>query len=149
MERTEINKLTELNIDIDTVESLPSLYGLQDFEEEAITNVVKALREYVNLEKERLLQLLPCKIGDYVWGVVSYCNDCPEYDDYCHRGCENPTYRLKKFEVDSFKISEYGLWVRAFSHYDGDGIWGKTVFATEEEAKVALEKMNKEKNDLF
>ena len=49
MNELTIDKVKELNIDIDTVDSLPSLYGLQDFEEEAINNVVKALKEYMKL----------------------------------------------------------------------------------------------------
>lgn len=105
---------------------------------------IDKLAEYEDLEEQGLLLRLPCKVGDTVYGLVNYCNDCPNYDDYCHRGCTKPTYRLKEFQVDHFEINNNDLKVSALSHYQGEGKWGETVFLMKEEAEEKLEDLLKQ-----
>lgn len=107
----------------------------------SMRRVIAKLAEYEDLEEQGLLLRLPCKVGDTVFGLVNYCNACPKYNDYCHRGCTEPTYRLIDFKIDHFEIYNNGLRVSALSHYDGEGKWSETVFATREEAEAALQKM--------
>ena len=134
MERTEINKSKELNIDIDTVDSLRSLYGLQDFEEESIINVVKALREYTNLEEQGLLIRLPCKAGDIVYKLwYEPCHkgeECP--GSYLCCGCEDECdlkRAIFEYEVPNQK------WILQHLDCFGENIWFITREAAEEKLK--------------
>lgn len=110
-----------------------------------IREVLCKLAAYEDAEEQGLLFSLPCKIGDTVWGLVNYCNDCELYDNFCHRGCKKPRYRLKEFKINHFEIHNNGLRVSALSHYDGEGKWGETVFFTREDAENALKAMQEDK----
>ena len=106
-------------------------------------------------DEEGRLVVLPCKVGDTVWFVGTECdkNDCWEYSDYCHRGCE----KLKTPKIRETTIRQFCLKGNQFdSMTDTDALYsstseyfylqdiGKTVFLTREEAKAALEKMKGE-----
>lgn len=94
------------------------------------------------MEKTNPVIELPCNFGDTVWALDSYCIDCFEQNDYCHRGCKKPKYRLQKHIVRRFDVSENGIYICSFDRYEMYGKLGEDIFLTFEEAKVALEKAN-------
>lgn len=81
------------------------------------------------------------KIGDTVYGIVSYCIDCIERDDGCHRGCKNPKYRLIKSVVHHFIVSEKEIEICDFSE-EIRGTLNEDVFLNIDEAQKALEQLN-------
>ena len=92
--------------------------------------------------EESKVMIKPCEIGDTVWWVGTKC-DSEEYESECSAkpscvGCN----LQNEFAVFSYEITQYTLIELMFAPPDGPYIWGKTVFATKEEAKRALERMN-------
>ena len=83
------------------------------------------LLELAKAEQEGKLIALPCKVGDTVYCITDR--------------------RYQKAKVISFQTSHNGLQVNcqwAFFGYVGfDGLYGETVFLTEEEAKAKVEEM--------
>lgn len=79
--------------------------------------------EMAQADKDGRLVVLPCKIGDEVWGVRSY------------HGVKHPQQGRVR---DMFFTQDMRLMivVKHICH----GTWGKTVFATKEEAEAALKK---------
>lgn len=86
--------------------------NLQVENEEYWLKVYFKLKEYENLEEQRALIRLPCKIGDTVYEVYQFCGD-------------------GAWEIDEHKIKLEDL-----------NKIGKNVFLTMEEAEAALERMN-------
>lgn len=93
-----------------------------------MTDVIKKLAEYEDLEEQGLLLRLPCKIGNLVYVIESECNG-DFYD--CHNHCEE----CRDFSRDVYSVS--------FSMELIDG-FGNTVFLTKEEAERALAEMKGE-----
>lgn len=139
----------DIKYKIDVVENVTNVSNINPETpfEKVVADCMKDYLEYRKLEEQGLLLRLPCKVGDTVWGLVNFCNDCYKFNDYCHRGCKEPKLRLKKFKVDHFEIHNDYLKVCAISPYEGDCIWGETVFLTKQEAEQVLDELNN-KTDL-
>lgn len=101
-------------------------------------HLAEKLADYEDKEEQGLLIELPCKVGDTVWSLDNYCNDCHEYDDYCHRGCKNPKYRLQEHTVRRIEITEDVVYLCSFDRHEMYGKLGETVFLTRSEAEEAL-----------
>lgn len=88
-------------------------------------NYIDKLARYEDAEEQGRLTVLPCK----VWDAVYYIDGGKSY----------------KAKAVTFKIGESGVRVyckRNFMGYIGfEGIYGKTVFLSREEAEKALEGM--------
>lgn len=106
-----------------------------------LDNMIEKLAEYEDAEEQGLLLRLPCKVGDTVWSLDNYCNECYDYDDYCHRDCKNPKYRLQKHIVRRLEVTENGIYICSFDRHEMYGKLGETIFLTKEEAEQALAKM--------
>lgn len=95
------------------------------------------LRELAQAERAGRLVVLPCKVGDTVYRVVGLCSwpgaECPDESRSCSK-CRETRKVIIEAKIENIEgaviISEY---------------WGKTVFATRQEAEAAVE--GKEVND--
>ena len=85
-----------------------------------LSHAVEKLAEYEDLEEQGLLLRLPCKVGDTVYS--------------CECGM------IVRDFVHSFSTDANGLWV--LNLYGGIiGLFGLSVFTTQEEAEAAFAKM--------
>jgi hypothetical protein len=85
------------------------------------------LAKYYELEHEKRLVVLPCKVGDTVYRIISYkcnavCNKLNACNSFIYKGC---------------KQAEFYVCPGTFKFNDIEWI-GKTVFLTREEAERAL-----------
>ena len=104
------------------VENFPlySLYDETHLDHGLIEQCFNKLAEYEDLEEQGLLLRLPCKVGDTVYS--------------CECGM------IVRDFVHSFSTDANGLWV--LNLYGGIiGLFGLSVFTTQEEAEAALAKM--------
>ena len=91
----------------------------------AIEDAINFIRKYEDAEEQERLVMLPCKIGDKVFRVVSKCLgaiQCPFNGGYGLNRCYN---------CDAFVKEE------SFSFFMFEDI-GKTIFLTREEAEAAM-----------
>ena len=102
---------------------------------------LKHIQDLIDAEEQGLLFSPPCKIGDIVWSLDNYCNECYDYDDYCHRDCKNPKYRLQKHIVRRLEVTENEIYICSFDRHEMYGKLGETIFLTKEEAEQELAKM--------
>lgn len=90
------------------------------------------LRELAEADQTGRLVVLPCKVGDTVYRVASICTwpeaECPD-DSHSCSGC-----RELRFEVVREKIENVGEAFIAVQY------WGRTIFATRQEAEAAVER---------
>lgn len=105
-----------------------------------ICRYLKKLNHYKDLEEQGRLIEIPCKVGDTVWELCK---------------CDDEVYRIFSIEVKQvvpygsvrwIKMTEPVIWhIYAESSqtymYKSFYDFGKTVFATKEEAEKALRKM--------
>ena len=95
-----------------------------------ITDITEKLAEYEDLEEQRLILRLPCKVGDTVYTILSYMDccraECIEIKEFCEE-CE---YFQKYYFVKetNFQIQMIAM-------------FNKTVFLTKEEAEAKLKEM--------
>lgn len=82
---------------------------------------VRHLRELLTAKQEGRLQILPCKVGDEVWGIRSY------------QGIKHPQLG-RVSEMYYTKDMQLHVSVKHICR----GTWGKSVFSTYEEAEAAL-----------
>lgn len=99
-------------------------------EEEWMVNQYNADWIYSMLDSAPTIDaiVLPCKIGDFVWAIRSY------------HGIKHPQQGKV---IDMHFTNEMKLHI-VVSHISR-GEWGKTVFATREEAEASLAKMDGER----
>ena len=107
----------------------------------SISECLKKLQEYEDLEEKGLLQRLPCKVGDKAYYVHR------EYSDKDKSWLN----KIDEVEVDSFVLN-VNLFVNV-SMYIGADRFGKTLtpyktlFFSQEEAATALKKMRGEEHE--
>ncbi|WP_298030252.1 hypothetical protein [uncultured Dysosmobacter sp.] len=96
-------------------------------EEYRAIGTIDHLRELVQAEKDGLLVMLPCKVGDTV-----YYNLCGWTHEAGVRTffCGHPSHKSEPVNIVMIRTTECDLDMRKF---------GKTVFLTREEAEAALE----------
>lgn len=114
-----MNRLTDKEIDYLIVNG--------EYSEDAdrlIREAAYELREYRKLEEQGRLIELPCKIGDKVWITRNY------------RGVEK-AQQGTVYEMYFTKEMKLMITVK----YIGRGEYGKTIFATKEEAEAKLAEM--------
>ena len=103
------------------------------------TSKAERIRELLKADKDRRLVVLPCKVGDTVW--VTGRDNVPREMEL-----EAPDIRVVCTDEDNLCMSTCNRKPDGFCAYrlrnDGADI-GKTVFLTREEAKKALEAMEK------
>lgn len=91
--------------------------------------LTEELEEYQRLEEQGLLLKLPCKVGTTVYEVTNY-------------GVKG------HWDEHRWIVDEWSGWIvrqRAFNLFMlADGVLGKTVFLTAEEAQATLEKIKNE-----
>ena len=100
----------------------------EEFKESAdfVLELNKKLKPYMDAEEHGRLVILPCKIGDKVFRVVSKCPgaiQCPFEGGHGLDRCNNCDAFIKEESFCLFMLEDIG----------------KTVFLTREEAEVALE----------
>lgn len=102
---------------------------LNDFDKTQSYDLLKKLSEYRNLEEKGLLLKLPCAIGTTVYEVTNH-------------GIKG------HWDEHRWIVDEWSGWIvreRTFNLFMlADGVLGKTVFLTEQEAQAALEKLKGE-----
>lgn len=98
-----------------------------------MTQIYEKLANYEDVEEQGKLLKLPCKPGDTVYMIEDDC----EFNGDCHqtRTCKTCEYRNVLIEED---IATLKFIVENIDKF------GKTVFLTEQEAKEALERMERE-----
>lgn len=100
-------------------ESIP-MGGKLEFSKSAIEGIYQVLRElkeYKDLEEQGLLVRLPCKVGDYVYKIITQHSN---YDDSPYKIVSTVCFRLDMlYEIN------------------------KTVFLTREQAEEKLKEINK------
>lgn len=102
--------------------------------------VLQKLADYEDAEEQGLLLRLPCKVGDTVWVVTSPFNvfDDIEYDE----DMKDEVYEAFISSVTFYECGEqYRIYAKATNHFIGAYFrkcdFGKSVFLTREEAKLA------------
>lgn len=103
-----------------------------------MSNAIKKLSEYEDLEENGLLLKLPCKEGDIVFVVGTKCLADIVSDDECDDipACEVCPYD-KEYVVFTREVTQYFLSILLF-YKNCNFVWGKTVFSSEEEANKEL-----------
>lgn len=104
----------DTGLEPEDIKVLKVIHGLPAAEIVRICNLYRA-------EKEGRLVVLPCKVGDEVWGIRNY------------RGVDHPQ---RGRVSDMFYTKDIRLTI-VVKHICR-GWWGKNVFATQEEAEAAL-----------
>lgn len=99
------------------------------------------LAEYENTEEEGRLVVLPCKVGDKVYQIISRYTECTPFGDTFDEssccGCEEECDSHQTYEIVETKV--YTLEDIAWNIRCGN--WGKNIFTDREEAEKALERM--------
>ena len=103
-----------------------------------MSNAIKKLSEYEDLEENGLLLKMPCKEGDIVFCVGTKCLANMASDDECDDipECEVCPYD-KEYVVFTREVTQDFLYTLLF-HTNGKFVWGETVFSSEEEANKEL-----------
>lgn len=118
------------NIDLNT--------GGDDFQD-----IIDKLAEYERTEEEKRLLVLPCKVGDKVYQIISRYTKCTPYGDTFDEssccGCEEECDSHREYEIIETKA--YPLEDIAWNIRCGN--WGKNIFTDREEAERALEEMKR------
>lgn len=97
-----------------------------------IKNAMQKLAEYEDLEEQRLLLKLPCKVGDTVW--FTYTNGKNRYGIEAHT-IEKIVIADKFHQLRFTSGMVFTVWDKLWSYYIG-----KNLFLTKEEAEEALRK---------
>lgn len=102
---------------------------------------IKKLAEYEIAEEEGRLLVLPCKVGDKVYQIISRYTECTPFGDTFDEssccGCEEECDSHKTYEIVETKV--YTLEDIAWNIRCGN--WGKNIFTDREDAEKALERM--------
>lgn len=118
------------NIDLNT--------GGDDFQD-----IIDKLAEYEITEEDGRLVVLPCRVGDKVYQIISRYTECTPYGDtfdesYCC-GCEEECDSHKVYEI--IEIKAYTLENIAWNIRCEN--WGKNLFIDRDSAEKALKEMEK------
>ena len=109
-----------------------------------LQDVIDRLAEYEIAEEEGRLLVLPCKVGDKVYQMISRYTECTPFgdtfDEYSCCGCEEECDSHKEYEIIETKA--YTLEDIAWNIRCGN--WGKNIFTDRESAEKALKEMNKD-----
>ena len=102
---------------------------------------MRKLAEYEAAEEEGRLLILPCKVGDTVYQIISRYTECTPFGDTFDEssccGCEEECDSHQTYEIVETKV--YTLEDIAWNIRCGN--WGKNIFTDREEAEKALERM--------
>lgn len=120
-------------------------YGLdQGFEKDGLNKLKEVfykLAKYETAEEEGRLLVMPCKVGDKVYQIISRYTECTPFGDTFDEssccGCEEECDSHKTYEIVETKA--YTLEDIAWNIRCGN--WGKNIFTDREEAEKALERM--------
>lgn len=131
---------TELGVSIDKEEDCPTCSICWDCDISPrkckyISDVLKKLADYEDLEEQNRLIILPCKVGDKI------------FLDFAGFGKDIDKFTVKDFHLDCFKDGETIL----FCNYESNDRtlsgqidvmeFGKTVFLTKSEAEAKLKEL--------
>lgn len=106
-------------------------------------NCIKKLAEYETAEEEGRLVVLPCKVGDKVYQIISRYTECTPYGDTFDEssccGCEEECDSHKEYEIietKAYTLEDIAWNIRCEN-------WGRNIFTDREEAEKVLEEMKK------
>lgn len=104
---------------------------------------IQKLNEYERAEEQGLLLKLPCKVGAELFAVLNKCRAMVVSEEDCddELSCLECPYK-KQFIVTQVSATKDVLMDEYFSKVP-TYIWGKTLFATKEEAENALVELGK------
>jgi hypothetical protein len=140
---------TELGVSIDKNEDCPTCSicwncDIPPRKCKYISDVLKKLADYEDLEKQGRLIKLPCKVGDTVYVVTSPFNvfDDIEYDE----NMKDEVYESYVSSTTFYKSGEqYRIYAKATNHFIGayfrECDFGKTVFLTKSAAEEKLKEL--------
>lgn len=140
---------TELGVSIDKNEDCPTCSicwncDISPRKCKYISDVLKKLADYEDLEEQNRLIILPCKVGDTVYVVTSPFNvfDDIEYDE----NMKDEVYESYVSSTTFYKSGEqYRIYAKATNHFIGayfrECDFGKTVFLTKSAAEEKLKEL--------
>lgn len=104
--------------------------------------IIEKLAEYEDAEEQGLLLKLPCKVGTELFAVLNKCRAMVVSEEECddELSCLECPYK-NQFIVTQVSATKDVLMDEYFSKVP-TYIWGKTLFATKEEAEKALVEFN-------
>lgn len=107
-----------------------------------MSDVIKKLSEYEDLDEEGLLIRMPCNEGDKVFVVGTKCLADLVTDEECDDilNCEVCSYD-KEYIVFERCVTKEMIYMLLFNQ-NSNFIWGKTVFDNEIAANKVLESMS-------
>lgn len=107
-------------------------------------NMYEKLRDYEDAEEQGLILRLPCKVGTELFAVLDKCRAMVVSEEDCddELSCLECPYK-KQFVVTQVSATKDVLTNEYFSKVP-TYIWGKTLFATKEEAEQSLKRMESE-----
>ena len=106
--------------------------------------IITKLADYEDAEEQGLLLRLPCKVGTELFAVIDKCRAMIVSEEDCddESSCLECPYK-KQFIVTQVSATKDVLTDEYFSKVP-TYMWGKTLFATKEEAEQALKRMESE-----
>lgn len=107
----------------------------------AMAGLRERLKKYEDAEEQGLLLRLPCKVGTELFAVLDKCRAMVVNEEDCddELSCLKCPYK-KQFVVTPVSATEEVLTDEYFKKIP-TYVWGKTLFATKEEAEQALKQM--------
>lgn len=106
-----------------------------------ISEVLKKLAEYEDLEEQGKLLKLPCAVGDTVYCIYNRYTKCSannqEFEESSCIGCESECDSRKEYYVQEQKAYSLDWIVTQIINKH----FGKLVFFTREEAEAALKEL--------
>ena len=111
-------------------------YSYSKQNQESYQCKVCEFKTYVDAERQGLIIVLPCKVGDVVYTASSYMECCREECKWVEEECDECCDYQRVYFVKETKFQIQMI-----------AVFGKTVFLTKEEAEQAIEKMEKNNNE--
>ena len=94
-----------------------------------VREIINRLAAYEDLEEQGRLVVLPCKVGDIVYAIVAWI--------FANTPTVIPT-AVRSLTIHDDHISV--TYDKRINTIGDCGVWGKTVFASREEAQAELER---------
>ncbi|MFR7913858.1 hypothetical protein [Eubacterium ramulus] len=130
---------TELGVSIDKNEDCPTCSicwncDIPPRKCKYISDVLKKLTDYEDLEEQNRLIILPCKMGDIVYKVNKASKKVSQH-------------RVIEFEIDKAYATSYTMQI-FFENFDSCFLhhFGETLFLTKSEAEAKLKELRGEEN---